>query len=245
MSIGTGDISFLASAVSGSAGGAITGSAIPSGVANNLFPDVTSTERTNGIELDRKIFVKNGNATDSAVAPGIWVPTLPTNCTLSIGLGIDSADDTDPDQGNLQGWTSAAVAALVSDGADARLATLFGLDNSGSPVPVKESITLNGLTEVLTTTVWSSLWGISLDGTDSARYVTIQQGSGGTVRGSIPPDEIVTWLWLVSPDDISSGLLMPDLAAGDAYGVWIKIVVSAGAGAVRPNQFTVSFQDTA
>jgi uncharacterized membrane protein len=45
-------------------GGVISSTSISSGVMNNVFPNVTSYERTNGIVRYRKIFLKNNNVSN-------------------------------------------------------------------------------------------------------------------------------------------------------------------------------------
>jgi len=45
-------------------GGVISDTEITSGVLNNVFPNVTNTERTTGKIRYRKFFIKNENASD-------------------------------------------------------------------------------------------------------------------------------------------------------------------------------------
>lgn len=245
MSIQSGDISLLESADTGSSGGAATASTITGGVQNNVFPDISDADRVSGIEIDRKVFFKNDNATDAAAQPSMYLAALPTNATLSIGFGVDDAADNDADQGNMVAWSANAQVALVSDGADSRIATVYGMDNSGTPVPITENVALNGATEVLSVNTYSEVWATVMDSTDSVRTVTVAQGTGGPERGMIPPDVISCWLWVVGPTSAAAGIILPDLIAGGTYGMWLRLVVAAAAGAVRPSTPQVSFEETA
>lgn len=77
--------------------------------------------------------------------------------------------------------------ALVSDGADARVATVVFRDATGALVT--ETPALNGVSEVLTTATAERLLSVDLDATSSTRTVSVKEGSGGTVRGTIPQNE--------------------------------------------------------
>ncbi len=110
MSVLASDIARYQSASAGSTGGAITGSSITTNVANNVFPNKNEAARVAGGTDYRKTFFKNNHATDAMKVPVIYVPVLPTNATLAIGLGVNSSDDTDSGQGNMTAWTSAAKA---------------------------------------------------------------------------------------------------------------------------------------
>lgn len=244
MSIQTGDIALLASADTDSSGGAASGSSITGGVQNNLFPDVSDADRIAGIETDRKVFWKNNNLTDAALAPSLYLSAVPTTSTLYVGFGVDSAHDADGDAGNLIAWTANAVVSVESDGADGRVCTVYGMDNSGTPVPVSEALILDGTTPVLSTTVFSKVWAVVADSTDAARVVTIRQGSVGPVRGSIEADTLLSFLWVAEPASASAGIVLPDLAAGETYGMWLRLSVPAGAGAERPATPVLAFEET-
>lgn len=64
-------------------GGRISSNSISSGTMNNVFPNVTSYERTNGVVRYRKVFIKNNNVSDT--------PLEQTKIYLS---SINSGEDT-------------------------------------------------------------------------------------------------------------------------------------------------------
>lgn len=244
MPVALGDVLEYTSAASGSTGGAITGSTITSAVKNNVEPDVLDAARIAGGVDYRKTFWKNNNGSDPVQVPILWTPVDPTNMTLAIGLGVNSSNDADPGQGNMTAWSSTGHVALVSDTAgDVRVATIFGMDNSGTPVPVTETVTLNGLTEVLSVAIYSKVWAVFLSASDAGKIVTVKQGSGGTTRGTIGHSKVACWIWVTSPTSLGAGIALVDLPAGQSYGVWRKLTWVAAAGAVRPNSQTVSITE--
>jgi hypothetical protein len=245
MAVSASDIVQYLSSDAGSTGGAISGSTTTSGVANNVWPDITDGERLAGGAKYRKTFWKNNHATDSMLEPVIYCPVFPTNMTLKIGIGINSSSDNDSAQGNMTAWSANAKVALVSDGADTRIATIYGMDNSGTPVPTTETVTLTGASEVLSVATYSKVWSVSLGATDGSRTVTIKQGSAGTTRGTIGISKIACWLWVTAGTAKASGIYLPDLAAGQSYGIWRELTWSAGAGAVKPNSLTVAIEENA
>lgn len=237
------DILHYLSSDPGSTGGAISGSTTTSGVTNNVWPDVTDVERLAGGDRYRKTFWKNTNVSDAMLTPVIYTPTLPTNMTLQLGLGVNSASDADYAQGNMTAWSANAQVAVVSNGADTRTVTIYGMDNAGTPVPTTEQVTLNGSSEVLSATTYSKVWAVYLSATDVSRTVTVKQGSGGTSRGTIGTSQIICWLWVTAGTAKANGIALPDLASSQTYGVWRKLSWTAGAGAIRPNTLTVAIEE--
>jgi hypothetical protein len=243
MALGSGDVLLYESNDAGSKGGGISATTITSAVANNLIDDITNSQRVAGGTVYFKTFFKNNSGTDSALTPVIYAPVLPTNMTLSLGLGFDSASDNDSAQGNMSGFAADNVAGLVSDGTDTRTVTIYGLDDSGTPVPTTENVVLTSASEVLSSTTWSAIWGFYVDNTDGSRTVTLKEGSGGTTRGTIGPNKKAAWLWVVGPSTKSGGILLPNLAAGANYGVWMRLVWTASVGSVRPNTMTLQLEE--
>lgn len=242
MAVTGADILQYASTVAGSAGGAISGSTITSGIPNNVWPNITDAERVAGIIVYRKTFWKNNNGVDSALVPVIYVPTPPVNASLVIGLGFNSADDDNPAQGNMTAWSAPAKVSLTSDGVDARVATVVGLDGAG--LPISEDVPLTGLTEVLTAATFSKVHHTRLASTSGTRTVTVRQGTGGTTRGTIGPNEIVCWLWYAAASK-GAGIALPNLAPAQTYGIWRRMTVAAGAGPVRPDTLQTRFEENA
>lgn len=243
MAVTVADILPYTSASAGSTGGAITASSITSGVAENVIPNITDAERIAGDIDYRKIFWKNNNGTDSMVKPVLFNPDGPDNATMKLGLGINHTDDDDPAQGNMSAWSAAAKVALISDGADTRVATIWGLDNAGTPVPTREDVVLTGAAEVLSVATFSKVWRVDVASTSGSRTVTVKQGTGGTARGSIPPNAIGCWLWVTATSE-GAGIKLPDLAPAQSYGVWQQLTVAAGATPTRPNSLTVRIKES-
>lgn len=239
--VGTDFVEYL-SASAGSTGGAITGSSVTSGVSENVNPNQADAALTAGGTDYRKTFFKNTNGSDTAQVPVIWYSVAPTNNTLQLGLGFNNSDDTDPLQGNMSAFGATANVALISDGADVRVATLFGL--SGAGLPQTETVTLTGAVEVLSALTYSVLYGCGLSAISASRTVTVKQGSGGTTRGTIGINKRNCWIW-VTASSKGAGLKLPNLAAGANYGLWRKRTWTAGASAVRPNNQRIRIEENA
>lgn len=240
MSVQQFELVWRKSSTGSSDGGAVSGVSLSTGVKNDLWPNIADADRVAGITSYKKIFACNDNATDDLVLPGIWVFQPPTNIAQQIGLGFNDSADTDPAQGNMSAFTSSALLALVSDGADARSALIVGLNAGGTPI--KETLALNGATEVLSTTTWSVVNGIHLTATDGARTVTAKQGHLGTSRGVIGPSKVACWLWN-SGTIRANGILLPNLPGLSNYGIWVQHVVAPGAGGVRPDSDVIGIQE--
>jgi hypothetical protein len=241
MPILTGDVIQYLSAVTGSAGGERSGTAVTSGAMNNVWPDVTDGERVAGGERFRKTFFKNNSATDELLLPVLYAPTLPVNMTLALGLGFDHASDADGYQGNMIALGAAAKVALICDEADTRDVTIYGIENGGGPIT--EDVTLNGATEVLSIATFSTVWAIRVDATSPTSDITVRQGTGGSTIGNIAATKLCCWLWVIDPDTKAAGIALPDLPAGDAYGVWRRLTWTAGASPVRPNSMTIAIEE--
>lgn len=215
---------------------------------NNLFPDVSAAQATTGITLYRKFFRKNNSTTDTWYAVVNWIAKQFQNAAVSIGLGIDSADDADPAQGNMAPMTANAQIALVSSGADTRVVTLKGLDANGNPIT--ENVTLNGTTEVLSASTFSKLYLAYVNSLNTSNTITIKQGSGGATLGTIGPNKKVSFLWFGKKVDASNnivnaeggdvpsydtGIKIGDISPGGYFGIWVRLMVPAGASAVGNN----------
>lgn len=242
MSVSGSDILEYQSVSAGSTGGAISGSTITSGIANNVWANITDSERIAGIIAYRKTFWKNTHSTDDAVKPVLYVGVVPTNAALVLGLGVNSADDADPAQGNMSAF-SANARVSVQGAVNGRVATVYGLDNAGTPVPTVETLVMD-TTEKLTVATFSKVFGVFMNGIDAGDVVTVRQGLSGTTRGTIGTSKKGCWLWLPAATK-GAGIQLPNLPAGQNYGLWRRLTVSAGAGAVRPDTLTVRFEENA
>jgi hypothetical protein len=220
------DLHFYLSASGASEGGATSSTPIVDATDNNVFSDVSSSSRIAGGTEVRKIFMANEHATDAYAAHSIWISTAPTHCTGYIGLGFNDADDDELTAGNLVAFSGGAKVALISDGADTRAVDVYGLVGG---VPTKETMTLTGSSEVLSSATFDSGLVYALHTTVSAsRTVTVKQGTGGTTRGTIGIGKTNCFLWLTAASK-SAGLRLPALVAGATEGIWEKVVWAAAA----------------
>lgn len=104
------------------------------------------------------------------------------NDTSTQGGAIATATRVDITQ-----WTSNAVAAVVSDGADTRTVTITGRLASGAIDT--EALVLNGTTEVAGAKTWERVLKVDLSTGDGSRTVTVRQGAGGATRATLGPNE--------------------------------------------------------
>jgi len=231
----------------------------PVGKKNNLFPDVTAAQASNGLTLYRKFFRKNTSSADVWYDVILFISKQPINSALSIGLGIDNSNDNDATQGNMIAMSANAQIALVSSGSDTRTVTLQGLDIDGNPI--SETKTLNGTTEVLSTNIFSKLYLAYASATDANNTITIKQGSGGSALGTIGSNKISSFLWFGKKVDNTqtivnaeggdipnslTGIKVGDIAIGGSVGIWCRLGVPAGASAVGNNtSFIQSLGETA
>jgi hypothetical protein len=218
------DLHFYLSATGASEGGAVSATPIVDAVDNNVFSDVSSSSRIAGGTEYRKIFMSNEHATDTYAAHSIWISTAPSHCTGYVGLGFDDADDDESTGGNLVAWSAGAKVALVSDAADTRSVDVYGLVGT---TPTKETMTLNGAAEVLSTATFAAVFALHTT-VSGSRTVTVKQGTGGTTRGTIGIGATNCFLWLTAASK-SAGLRLPALSAGATEGIWEKAVWVAGA----------------
>ena len=220
------DIGWYLSSSGASEGGAMSATPITSAVDNNVFPDVSDSSRVAGGEMIRKIFMANDHAIDSYAAHAIWIEPALTHSTGYIGLGFDDADDDETDAGALTTFSGAAKVSLRSDAADTRAVDVYGLVGG---TPTKETMTLNGTAEVLSTATFDAGRVYGLHTTVSgSRIITIKEGAGGTTRGTIGIGYASIFLWITATSK-SVGLRLPLLAAGSGDGIWQKVVWSPAA----------------
>lgn len=240
MTLSNADLVWYRSLTGDSAGGAISAVVITTAVDNNLWPDLTSSDLIAGGTRYRKIFVANNSGSDSWLKPVIWNTVAPSSMTETIGIGINSTDDADATAGSLTQWSANAIMQVLSDGADTRTLLVYGLN--ATAVPTSEIITLNGSTPVSSATTWSLVYGIFASALSGSRTVTVKQGAGGTIRGTIPTGKIALWVW-VTANSKTNGIHMPDISAGANIGIWRKQVWIAGASGVRPNDDRIKAEE--
>lgn len=233
------DLVWYPSAIGASIGGAIGGVPITNGIDNNLWPDLSAAELLAGGTRYRKVFVAN-TGSDPWLKPVIWLSTPPTNMTEHIGLGFDEADDDESTAGTLVAWGAANILEAVSSAADTRTLTVYGVNELG--VPTSEAIVLNGTTPVPTTGQWSKVWAVRASATSGSNTVTLKEAAAGTTRGTIPPNFLTCFLWVLATSK-ALGIAMGDVAGGTNVGVWRRQVWAAASSGVRPNQNRLKGQE--
>jgi hypothetical protein len=230
MPIASSDIKNYKSTLTDSDGGAIDlARPFISGVDNNIFPDITAAEALTGGTRYRKYFKRNEHSTDAWSDVRSYIRQQPANAVVSIGVGIDHADDREGDQGNMTAFTATAAVAVVSDGADARQVTILGEDASGNRQT--SNLTLNGTTEVNSgATTYSKVYHVFAASEDASRTITVRQGAGGTTRGTIGANRKICFLWRTGTDidSMTEGYKRGNIAASGNFAVWIRKVWSAG-----------------
>lgn len=214
---------------------------------NALLPDVTAQQANDGLTIFRKFFRRNTNTIVPWVAVRAWVPIQLTNSAISIGLGINHADDNNGDRGNMTALSANSVIAVVSDGADTRVVTLIGENAAG--VAQTQTLTLNGTTEVVGGLTFARLYSASVPSTDASRTITIRQGAGGATRGTIGINARNCFLWFGRRAsggvivDAEGGNIPTDavalrvgtVAADGNIPIWVRMSVPTGASAISNN----------
>lgn len=239
MTVVQSDITFLQSSDTGSAGGAISGIEVVTGVLNSLWPDISPAEAGAGGSRVRKWFMRNDNVAENLANFGLWVATAPTGCTEELGVGFDTADDADALRGTLIALSANALIAVVSNGADTRTVTVVGVNAAGAPM--EETVTLNGLVEVLTVVTFSKVYAVRVSALGS-QIVTIKQGSGGSTLATIPAGAISTWLWVADAASLASAIKRMAIGPGAIVGFWDRLTWTAGAAEVDPNNSIIGVQ---
>ena len=214
---------------------------------NALLPDVTAQQANDGLTVFRKFFRSNTNPTTNWTEIRAWVPFQLTNSAISIGLGINHADDNNGNRGNMTALSANSVIAVVSDGADTRVVTLIGENAAG--VAQTQTLTLNGTTEVVGGLTFARLYSASVPSTDASRTITIRQGAGGATRGTIGINARNCFLWFGRRAsggliiDAEGGNIPTDLTAmrlgavapSGNIPIWVRVGVPTGASAISNN----------
>lgn len=242
MAITAADIDFVKSSVGTSDGGSETATEITSGVANDLWPNLSDTLRASDGSRTKKFFIANNSGTETMLEPSVWITEAPAGMTVEIGHGSPSADDDDSAAGSMTAWTANAKVALVSSAADSRTATIYGLNTSGDAVT--EDVALTSTSEVLSTNTYSKVWSVALSALSGSATVTIKQGTGGTTRGTIVPSEVVSFLWVTAPSK-ATGIKVPDVLPGDSIPIWCRQSWTGGIAAQRPTRQVVAIEENA
>lgn len=116
---------------------------------------------------------------------------VPENDTTTSGGAINAASRPEFTQ-----FTSAAIVEAVSDGADTRTLAITGRLTTGAIDT--DALVLTGATPVQGVKTFLSIIKTVLSATDGSRTVSIKQGAGGTVRGTIGPNETTRHIMFIS-----------------------------------------------
>jgi hypothetical protein len=95
MPVQNSDIMFFQSELEGSSGGAISPILVPQGIVELIFGDTPLDGLENGATEYRKVFLVNGNQTDSLSLAHIWT-LLPPTSGEQIAMAVGTDVDTDP-----------------------------------------------------------------------------------------------------------------------------------------------------
>lgn len=219
----------------------------PISTKNALLPDVTAQQANDGLTVFRKFFRRNASPSFTWIDVRTWIPEQLTNSAISIGFGLDHADDNTGVQGNMTIFSANSVTAVVSNGADTRVVTIVGENAIGERQT--ETLTLNGATEVVGTLTFSKLYMASVPTLDGARTITIRQGAGGITRGTIGVNSRISFLWFgrmasggtilnAEGGDITTDIMAiraGNISAGGNVPIWVRMMVPTGASASSNN----------
>lgn len=114
----------------------------------------------------------------------------PDDDVSTVGGAIDTTAKP-----NVVQWSSNAVAAAISDGADVRTLTVRGRLATG--VIDTEVLTLTGAVEVVGAKTWERILSATLSASSGSRTVLLKQGSGGTTRATFIPGDVVKRIFFV------------------------------------------------
>lgn len=112
----------------------------------------------------------------------VYAANRPDDDTSTVGGARDSSARPLDSQ-----FSANSIVAAVSSEADSRNLTVEGVDNGG--LITSEVIALNGTTEVTGTKTWAVIGKLTLSSTSGTATVTVRQGSGGTTRHTLNPNE--------------------------------------------------------
>ena len=114
----------------------------------------------------------------------------PEDDTSTSGGAIDA--DARP---NLDQFTANAVAAAISDGTDTRNLTVTGRLATGAIDT--EVLALTSAVEVVGSKTWERVLHVVLASQDASRTVTFRQGSGGTTRATLVPNQTDAFIMFI------------------------------------------------
>ena len=191
MSISASDVKFFKAATNNntdSNGGVISSTRITTNVLNNLFPNVSNTDRTAGVTRYRKLFMKNDFSGELALRnPKIWIGSKSTSEDY---FRLKAGTDTDI-QSTADDYTNWAGTGLLASGVGSGESTLlvdFDAANGvydGSAIHVDDGSNEEDL-DVLTVS-WASLQAtVTISGELDNSYVATTT----VVSTMLEPDDL-------------------------------------------------------
>lgn len=232
----------------------------PVGSMNALFPNITGAESESGVTKYRKFYRKNTNGSSILANPRSYIPNQVENAALSVGFGLDHADDTDGAQGNMVTLAADDTVEVVSDGADTRTVTVSGLRASDGAF-ISEIITLDGTTPVASVNTFKANGVVRayVSALSASRSVIVRRNTGDTLIGTIGINKKISFLWFGkkitagsvanaeggdvpggAPVDATNSILFADIAAGENIPYWLRYMAAAGSAAAGYSTGVVS-----
>lgn len=209
-------------------GGDISAVEITSGLANNIFDDISDAERVAGDIDYRKIYVKNTNA-DTWAAVRLW-----------ISLFTESEDD---EISILRGGTKSTESNPTAVTGTATFAASTAVIGAGTSF----STELGPGEKVYNSTDDAEGDGVEIASIEDDTHLTLLSAYGGTA-GTTKAVSVtgVDECTFVSPDSKghSDVLICGSLAQNGYVSVWLKRVVIADAAGKTDNEFKLKFESS-
>lgn len=207
-------------------GGAINTSAtITDNSINNIFDNVTNTERVSGVTDLRKIFFRNENS-DTYGYPKLWISSNTTSTDDEVYLCLAGSKSQAASTVALSGtatWTQGSTLVPVSNDLRTELAVGEFIYNSTSDATVNArcvySVVATQVTLTATYGGTSGSAGISVIGATYNSFVTPTSKTATTV------------------------LAPSSLAQNESFGVWVKRVVGANGYGYDSNAFSITVEN--
>lgn len=209
-------------------GGDIGAVEITSGLANNIFDDISDAERVAGDTDYRKVFVKNTNV-DTWAAVKLWISVF-----------TESEDD---EISILRGGKKSTESNPLAVSGTATFAASTAVIGSGSSF----SSELAPGEKVYNSTDDAEVDGVEIASVEDDTHLTLLSAYGGTA-GTAKAISVsgIDQCTFVSPDSKghSDVLICGSLAQNEYTSIWIKRVVNANAAGNTNNEFKLKFESS-
>jgi len=147
MAITSAELKFYKSATnsdSGSNGGRMSTTQVVTGVANNLFPNITNTQRVSGFTRYRKLWLKNTNSSGKSLDNTLMWLDVMTQAGDYLRLHAGTNTDIQSDATAYTSWKGAGVAnATITGGSDTTVDVLADAAtgfNDGDTVHISDGV---------------------------------------------------------------------------------------------------------